>query len=113
MSRKYSIGFLLAAILIIVLLVIAYRMSYQRALEKNESQKESEEQPIQADAEICYYIKELDGYVTVFEADKRTVYEYTSILVSDLPEDIQEKLKDGIKVTSLGQVYGFLENYSS
>jgi hypothetical protein len=47
------------------------------------------------------------------EGDRKTVYEYTSILVEDLPEHVQKQVKEGMKVTSLSQVYGFLENYSS
>ena len=63
--------------------------------------------------DIVYYIKEQDGYVIVFESDERTVYEYTSIRVDELPEKMQESIKKGIKVDSLSQIYGFLENYSS
>ena len=37
----------------------------------------------------------------------------TTILVDELPKNIQEKVKEGIKVTSLSELYGFLENYSS
>ena len=110
MNRKYSIGFLIGVILVTSLFVIIYRFSYSRALDKMQAQSERE---MQTETEICYYIKDSEGYVTVYESDQKTVYEYTSILVSDLPEHIQEDLKDGIKVTSLRQVYGFLENYSS
>ena len=48
-----------------------------------------------------------------YEADEKTVYEYTNILVDELPEKMQESVRKGIKVDSLGQIYGFLENYSS
>lgn len=108
MKKRYSIGFLVGIILLIVLFAFAYDRSYNHALEKNKTIEK-----VQTEVEKCYYIKESDGYVTVYESDQKTVYEYTTILVNELPEDIQEKLKDGIKVTSLGQVYGFLENYSS
>lgn len=112
MNRKYSIGFLIGTILLIVLFVIAYRMSYSHALDKKEAETQKERE-VQAELEICYYIKDTDGYVTVYKADQKTVFEYTSILVSELPQNLQEALQDGLKVTSLGQVYGFLENYSS
>ena len=112
MNKKYSIGFFVGTILLVVLFVIAYRISYSRALDKNEMHTENDTS-VQKELEICYYIKDTDGYVTVYESDQKTVYEYTSILVSELPEQIQEDLKEGIKVTSLRQVYGFLENYSS
>ena len=109
MNKKYSIGFLIAFFALLGIFFVAYRISYHRALDKHEE----ENQMVQNELEICYYIKEADGYVIVYEADKTTPYEYTSILVEDLPENIQKQLKDGIKFTSLAQVYGFLENYSS
>ena len=112
MSRKYSIGFLIGVILIIGFLVVADRMSYSRSLDKHNAEVQKEKE-VQAELGICYYIKDTEGYVTVYKADKTTVFEYTSILVADLPEHLQKDLKEGLKVTSLGQVYGFLENYSS
>ena len=108
MSKKYGIGFLICTIAIVILFSVAYRLSFKQAEEEK-----TEEARTQAEVETCFYIREHQGYVTVFEGDNTTVYEYTTILVSDLPEDIQENVKKGIKVTSLGQVYGFLENYSS
>lgn len=110
MNKKYGIGFLIASIVMIGLFFLAYRISYNRALDKQETE---ERQMVQNELEICYYIKEADGYVIVLESDQKTPYEYTSILVEDLPENVQKQLKDGIKFTSLTQVYGFLENYSS
>ena len=110
MNKKYGIGFLIAFIVLIGMFFLAYRISYRRALDKYEAE---ERQLVQNQLEICYYIKEADGYVIVYEADQKTPYEYTSIVVEDLPEYVQKQLKDGIKFTSLAQVYGFLENYSS
>lgn len=109
MKRKYSIGFLILTILIILLFIFIYRISYHKAM------LEMEEEIIEelTDMEECYYIKGTDGYVTVYFADKETVYEYTSIPVKELPESIQNEIKDGKKLYNLGQVYGFLENYSS
>lgn len=110
MNKKYGIGFLIATIVLIGLFFLAYRISYHRALDKRETE---EKQMVQNELEICYYIKEADGYVIVYESDQKTPYEYTSISVEDLPENVQKQLKGGIKFTSLTQVYGFLENYSS
>ncbi len=110
MERKYSIGFLIGLIVLFVLFILAYRISYKNALDKQETE---ERQLVQSEVEICYYIQEADGYVIVMEADRKTVYEYTSILIEDLPEHVQKQVKEGMKVTSLSQVYGFLENYSS
>ena len=110
MNKKYGIGFFIGTLILIALFILAYRISYSRALDKQEAK---EQQMVQNELEICYYIKEADGYVIVYESDQKTPYEYTSIWVEDLPENVQKQLKDGIKFTSLTQVYGFLENYSS
>lgn len=107
MNRKYGIGFLIGIIIIMVLFIIAYNFSYSRAKEENERARS------ETKLEEGYYIKEIDGYVTVYLADEATVYEYTSILVKELPVSIQQEIKEGIKVNTLGEVYGFLENYSS
>lgn len=109
MRRKYSIGFLILTIAIVCLLIFVYRLSYHRAI--LELEKDIWEKSV--DLDECYYIKASDGYVTVYMADEETVYEYTSIPVNELPKDIQKELKSGKKVDTMGQVYGFLENYSS
>ena len=109
MRRKYSIGFLVLTIVIVCLLIFVYRLSYQKAI--MELEKDILEKSV--DLDECYYIKASDGYVTVYMADEETVYEYTSIPVNELPKDIQKELKSGKKVDTMGQVYGFLENYSS
>jgi len=109
MRRKYSIGFLILTIGIVCLLIAVYRLSYHKAI--LEMEKELLEKSI--DLDTCFYIKDSDGYVTVYMADKETVYEYTTILTHELPRNIQKELKRGKKVDTMGQVYGFLENYSS
>lgn len=112
MNKKYGIGFLLGFIILVALFIFSYRISYQRALDKQNKQNEKLAEEV-TETKLCYYIKDFEGYVTVFESDKKTVYDYTTILVEELPEEVQEKVRNGIKMTSLGQVYGFLENYSS
>ena len=109
MNKKYGIGFLLGFIILVLLFVLAYRISYNRALDKHNSQQEE----LVSETEICYYLKAVNGYVAVMQSDQKTVYEYTSIRVEDLPDKIQEKITGGMKLTSLGEVYAFLENYSS
>lgn len=110
MRKIYSIGFFVLTLLLVIAFSFAYRMSNQHA--KDEAKQELKAKT-QVDVETCYYIKEKDGYVIVYEGDEKTVYEYTSILVNSLPFEMQELLKKGIKVDSLSQIYGFLENYSS
>ena len=109
MQKRSSIGFLILTIVIVFVFIFVYKLSYQKAISDNEQQNQEKT----VDLEECFYIKGTDGYVTVYLADKETVYEYTSIPVSELPNEVQEELKTGKKVMNIGQVYGFLENYSS
>lgn len=109
MRRKYSIGFLILTIAIVCLLIFVYRLSYHKAILELEEERLEKS----VDLDECYYIKASDGYVTVYMADEETVYEYTSIPIEELPKKIQTELKNGKKVDTMGQVYGFLENYSS
>lgn len=109
MRRKYSISFLIVTIVFVCALIFVYRFSYHRAIVKME--EEVKEKTV--NLEECYYIKDTDGYVTVYMADEETIYEYTTISIQSLPEEIQKELKKGKKVKTIGQVYGFLENYSS
>lgn len=109
MRRRYSIVLIILTIAIVFLFFFVYKISYKKAILDMETKLLEEYQNL----EDCYYIKGTDGYVTVYFADEETVYEYTSIPVDDLPEEVQKELKSGRKVDSIGQVYGFLENYSS
>lgn len=96
-------------------------MSYDRAMRKLEAKQKSiqkkQENVIEtkgsAQKEEGYFIKEKDGYIIVYLSDEKTVYEYTTIEIQYLPERIQEEVKKGKKADTIGEVYGFLENYSS
>lgn len=110
MNRKYGIGFFIVTVALVITLSLAYRISYNNAKEKYDNQSEQNEAKNEKN---YYYIKEYNGYVIVYENDEKTVYEYTTILVENLPEKTREAVKRGIKVDSISQIYGFLENYSS
>lgn len=106
MSRKYSIGFLIGIVILIILFIVGYKISYNHAIEHYHNIEEDNY------SDYNFVLKDKEGYITVYQDDGR-VYEYTSISSSDLPETIQEDLKIGIGVDNIGEVYGFLENYSS
>lgn len=63
------------------------------------------------DYEYCLYIE--NGYVTVYYSDKKTVFSYTDIAAESLPENIRRELYSGMKIDSQGNLYDFLETYSS
>lgn len=60
-----------------------------------------------------FYLKEEDGYVMVYEADKKTLYEPTSIVAAQLPETLRGEILEGKYLKSQEELYSFLENYSS
>lgn len=112
MKKRYGIGFLIGFIVLTLALVCAYQLSYDRAMRRAEQEKIIQTEGT-AKKEDGYVIKEKDGYVIVYLSDQKTVYEYTSIEVKHLPEKVRKEVKSGKPVKTVGQVYGFLENYSS
>lgn len=54
-----------------------------------------------------------DGYLTVYESDLKTVYEYTDISVEELEEDLKVKVNQGYGMENIEALFNFLENYSS
>lgn len=60
-----------------------------------------------------YYLIAVDGEVVVYYGDKKTIYEYTGILVNTLSEKEQADLKQGVEVKDEKELFGVLENYSS
>lgn len=61
--------------------------------------------------QYCLYIE--NGAVTVYYSDKQTVYSYTDIQAENLPDNVRRELYGGMEVESLGELYDFLETYSS
>ncbi len=76
---------------------------------------ESEEDvlPVSQPFGYKFVILEEGDYLTVYLADRRTVYEYTAIRYSDLDESLQQKIREGYCVKDEETLFGFLENYSS
>lgn len=60
-----------------------------------------------------YYLIAENDYVTVYYIDKSTVYEYTNIVVGELPDDLKTEIRNGKYISTLDELYSFLENYSS
>lgn len=120
-NKKYSIGFVIVGLVLLLLISGAYQFSYQAALERAEEEKyteiEDSKDSVATEGEAtrngCYYLFEKNGYVVVFLDDKETVYEYTSIEVDDLPEEVKSEIKNGKYIPNIEELYGFLENYSS
>lgn len=76
---------------------------------------ETEEAAVEASRTIDYkfVILEEGDYLTVYLADRETVYEYTAIRYSELEDELQKKIQDGYCIKDEAALFGFLENYSS
>ena len=62
---------------------------------------------------MTFFLKEEEGQVVVYHEDQKTPYEYTGILIDNLPEEEQQKLKEGFFVKDEEELYSMLENFSS
>lgn len=120
MKMKYRIGFFVAVFLLISLLGIGYQLSYQYVMDKQQAQLENPEQTTDsistkgtAEKNEGFYLCELHGYVAVYLSDRTTIYELTEIPLSSLPEEVQGEIRSGKYMKTTGELYGFLENYSS
>ena len=65
------------------------------------------------DVPVGYVLRAENDRIVVYCADGVTMYEYTDILVSELPYDLQCEIRDGKSISDTTQLYSFLENYSS
>ena len=124
MGKKYGIGLFTIALVLMAVVTYGYRAEYRYSQDLvEEGEKEQTENSIsqektvstQGDAQKdeLYYLKDLNGYVVVYMNDRTTVYEYTNILISDLPDTYQNEIKNGMIIEGTEKLYGFLENYSS
>lgn len=87
-------------------------MNYRQAAKEYE-EASRQELTTEVQIEYLYYLAIHDDMVIVYQNDKETIYEYTDILLSDLPTEVQEELKNGKFVLDDAELYDFLESYSS
>jgi len=66
-----------------------------------------------ADLPSVYYIFVENGYLTIYLEDKTTLYDNTTIKLSNLPESVQREVVNGKKISSQKELYNFLETYTS
>lgn len=60
-----------------------------------------------------FYVAVKNGFVVVYNSDLKSVFEYTSIEASTLPEEDRIALSMGIYVNNEAELYALLESYSS
>lgn len=118
MKRQVSVSIFLA-ILVIVLAWLYIKFSNETRPKETTISTENEvtkEEAVTISQEYItcpYYIKEADGRLIVFESKHQSIFMETSIETKSLPQEIQEKLETGIFFQTEGELYDFLESYSS
>lgn len=109
MDRKYSIGFsvgILASIIVIIFGLQIYKS--QQSPHEDQFQKTQAEE-----IDNGFYLKNINGFITVYDSNSGHVFEETSIRYEDLPDSVQKQIKTGYRLETETDVYSFLENYSS
>ena len=125
MKSRYIIGFFAAFLVLVILLAAGYQLTYEHVMDRQEAQARDEvsgTESIAAEGEKVknpdaeeegFYLCELQGFVAVYLSDRKTIYEFTEIPVTDLPEEVQQEVAEGKYVATVKELYAFLENYSS
>ena len=118
MKKKYCIGFFVAFFVFVSLLGIGYQVSYQYVLDRQVARQQDKQRrsvAVKGEAEKNegYYLCELQGFVVVYLSDCSTIYEFTEIRLTDLPEEVQQEICAGKHIDTEKELYAFLENYSS
>lgn len=62
---------------------------------------------------VEFYGKAENGYLIIYLEDGTTLYDYTTIKISDLSQEIQKELIEGIHFEDTQALYDFLETYTS
>ncbi len=118
MKRQISVSiFLSVLVIILALMYIKFnnetRVKEEQVTTENEVTNEESITISQEYISYPYYIKSEYGRLVVYESKYEEVFMETGIEVKLLPFEIQEKLKSGIFFQTEGELYDFLEAYSS
>lgn len=119
----YGVGFFLAAVFVGTGLAFSYRQGAASMPEQVQTvpvNAVGEDEPTLSqtldtdpDVPVGYVLRAENDRIVVYCADGVTMYEYTDILISELPYDLQCEIRDGKSISDTTQLYSFLENYSS
>lgn len=123
MKRQISICIILAVI-VIVLSLIYIRVSNDS--KQDAVPKHTENEPLTTDNSqsnfitssnpyetYCFYAKNDEGRVIVYDVKSQTLYMETGIETGLLPMEMQKELESGIYFKTEEELFDFLESYSS
>lgn len=60
-----------------------------------------------------YFVKNVDGKITIYYPDTETVYFETGIQIEGLPAELISEIEMGKEIHSVEELYHFLESYTS
>ncbi len=60
-----------------------------------------------------FYVMAINDLIVVYKEDRQTVYQYTNIRLSQLPERLQQEIIEVMYIADEESLYDFLENYTS
>lgn len=60
-----------------------------------------------------FYLGNDEGLVTVYRTSNAEVYEYTNIVMENLPKDLQKEIQEKKYIVNEEELYNFLESYTS
>jgi len=60
-----------------------------------------------------FYVVAINDLIVVYKEDRETVYQYTNIRLSQLPERLQQEIIGVMYIADEESLYDFLENYTS
>ncbi len=105
-KRVILYGVLLGTMLIILLSFIGVMLVGQR--------QEPKERGGQEEEEVIFVVGEWDGHLAVFEEGEQVPSRlYEDIWIISFPPEEQQRLMNGIRVTSQAELHGVLEDYTS
>ena len=118
MKSRYIIGFFAAFLILGMLLAAGYQLTYDHVMDRQEARAGDEVSGTESIAAEGEKVKNPDAeeegfYLCELQSDRSTIYEFTEIPVTDLPEEVQQEVAEGKYVGTVKELYAFLENYSS
>lgn len=124
MSRRRSICFLCAGVLLVLLAVVVFILTddkentqppvqaqYTPEIQSGEGMKDT--QTMQEVEPYRYYLAVEENRLNIYDYATKAFLFHSGIQVSDLPCEVQEQLENGIYFADEEALYEFLENYSS
>lgn len=106
---------------------LSFREEYQAYEEEQKPEAKQGREPEAAREEVSaeadavraetekeyYYLIEESGCINIYLEDRETLYEETEITMDELPEELKREIRRGKSLAGKGELYDFLENYSS